>query len=351
MSDARRRLRLVTDAAYATEVAAAHHRHDTDTAHELHDTDAAEDSHDTDAPQRGDAQYGGILEVERPRSTPAKPEVSPGHRWGTPVLLAARLGVIVLLVAVAAAVTIIVTRPSAPAHQPELAWPDPPQEWPGGGVSAPDAPGSGGSRVPGGDPGESAESEDPSAASDPPHVDGAVDSGAGREEGEQQAAQDAVVVHVAGQVHDPGIVELPGRARVHQALTAAGGPAPEADLAALNLAAPVSDGQQIYVPAHGEEPRTPPAGSVPSGTGGSGGSAGHGGSGGDRHADNAGGPVDINTADAATLQNLPGIGPALAERILTHRDQHGPFTAVDDLMAVSGIGPATLTRLRDQVVV
>src|SRR5699024_12087901 len=102
--------------------------------------------------------------------------------------------------------------------------------------------------------------------------------------------------------------------RVHEALTAAGGPTAEADLAALNLASPAQDGQQIYVPAHGEEPRR--AAAPDSGAG-----AAMGG-----HGDGHGEVVDLNAADSTQLQTLPGIGPAMAARILAHRDEHGPFT-------------------------
>lgn len=139
----------------------------------------------------------------------------------------------------------------------------------------------------------------------------------------------SVFVHVAGLVRRPGVYELPEGARVAEAIELAGGPKGKADLNVLNLAAPLVDGQQILVPKT--------AGGVPFGQGGAGGEVG--------------GPVNINTADAATLDSLPGIGEVLSQRIVDHRDQHGPFASVDDLINVKGIGPATLEELRPLVTI
>lgn len=135
-----------------------------------------------------------------------------------------------------------------------------------------------------------------------------------------------VVVHVAGHVAAPGVVELPQGSRVHDALDAAGGPTAAADLAAVNLARPAVDGEQIYVPAPGESPpATAPAhGDEPS-------------------------VVDLNTATADQLDALPGIGPVLAGRIVDWRTEHGRFTVVEELGEVAGIGPTLLERLRDRV--
>jgi competence protein ComEA len=141
----------------------------------------------------------------------------------------------------------------------------------------------------------------------------------------------AVVVHVVGQVADPGLVTLRPGARVADALEGAGGPNRDADLASLNLARTVVDGEQIYVPADGEV-APGPAGTAPAGA-----------------AAGAGGVVDLNSADAAALDALPGIGPVLAERIVAWRTDNGPFTSVDELTEVSGIGPAVLGKLRDSV--
>jgi len=148
-----------------------------------------------------------------------------------------------------------------------------------------------------------------------------------------ETAAARLVLHVHGAVQDPGLVELPAGARVVDAIAAARGPTDDADLGAVNLARLVSDGEQLYVPRIGEAP--PP---------GAGGVAGAG-------PGAAGTLVNINTADALALESLPGIGPALASRIIAWREQNGGFRAVDELLAVSGIGEKTLAGFRDQVTV
>ncbi|GAA4432552.1 hypothetical protein GCM10023169_38420 [Georgenia halophila] len=147
-----------------------------------------------------------------------------------------------------------------------------------------------------------------------------------------------VVVHVAGAVAEPGVIELPDGARVGEAVDAAGGATAEAELGAVNLARALTDGEQVYVPAAGE---APPAVAGSNGAG----DADGGGPGG------AGTPVNINSATAEQLEELPGIGPALATSILEWRALNGSFTTVEDLDQVSGIGPATLERLRPLVTV
>lgn len=144
-----------------------------------------------------------------------------------------------------------------------------------------------------------------------------------------------VTVHVVGEVAEPGLVELALDARVQDALEAAGGPTEDAAVALLNLAAPVVDGSQIRVPAPGEAVGVGVGQDPAAGLSGESVSAGGGGDGG----------VDVNTADATLLEQLPGIGPALATRIIEHREQVGPFTSMEDLDAVSGIGPAMMERL------
>lgn len=141
------------------------------------------------------------------------------------------------------------------------------------------------------------------------------------------AAADApavITVHVAGAVADPGLVAVPAGSRVADAVAAAGGALPSADLGALNLAGPVRDSDRIEVPAIGD-PATPAA------------------------EDGAASGVDLNRATVAELETLPGVGPVLAERIVAHRDAHGPFTTVEDLLDVPGIGEAKLAALRDEV--
>lgn len=159
-------------------------------------------------------------------------------------------------------------------------------------------------------------------------------------------------VFVSGAVATPDVVVLPDGARARDAVIAAGGFAPGADRAAVNLAAPLADGQQLHVPAIGEA--VPPAAAV-AGTGGAalapgtqvgglGGGGPAGAASGGMGAGAAAVRLDINRASAAELEALPGIGPALAERIVAYRTTHGPFRAPDGLLDVGGIGAKTLER-------
>ncbi len=143
------------------------------------------------------------------------------------------------------------------------------------------------------------------------------------------AATSVFVVHVAGAVAAPGVYEVRGPARVVDAIDAAGGPTTEAELDSLNLAASLADGQRIYVPVVGEI--VVPVGEASVGD------------------DASRGPIDLNTATVAELDQLPGVGPATASAIIEHRDESGPFASVDDLTDVKGIGPAKLDALRDLV--
>jgi competence protein ComEA len=135
-----------------------------------------------------------------------------------------------------------------------------------------------------------------------------------------------IFVHVLGEVATPGLYELAEGDRAVDAIAAAGGFTPKADQAQLNLARFVTDGEQIIVPRVGETPQAPGGASVP-------------------------GKVNLNTADAATLETLPRIGPAMAERILTWRETNGRFSAVEDLMSVSGVGDKTFEALKSLVTV
>ena len=155
-----------------------------------------------------------------------------------------------------------------------------------------------------------------------------------------------IVVHVVGQVARPGLVRLRPGARVADAVTAAGGVRPAADVAALNLARLVVDGEQLHVPKPGEAV-TPPA--SPAGAGGRG--LAGGGAVGGAAGDSGGGPavVSLNTADLPALDTLPGVGPVLAQRIIAWRAEHGRFTSVDELGEVSGIGDKLLAQLRPKV--
>lgn len=150
-----------------------------------------------------------------------------------------------------------------------------------------------------------------------------------------------VVIHVTGAVHAPGVYELRPGQRVADAIDAAGGALAEGDANALNLAAPVADGDRIAVPTVGEASSSSSAGV----------GAGHSHAGDNPAGPGSGSPVDLNTAGAAELEALPGIGPATAAAIVDHRAANGPYAAVDDLEAVRGIGPAKLEAIRDHVTV
>ncbi|WP_426995867.1 helix-hairpin-helix domain-containing protein [Pseudarthrobacter sp. N5] len=177
----------------------------------------------------------------------------------------------------------------------------------------------------GGSTGEAADGQPPPAGAGP------QDSG-GPDHPESPATR--IVVHVAGAVSHPGVVELPQGSRIHTAIEAAGGHNASADLDRLNLAAILKDGQKIYVPQPGE---VLPEDAV-------GGPAG-GGSGTDAGAPAAGSLINLNTAGLEELGTLPRVGPVLAQRILDWRKDHGPFKAVEELDAVDGVGPKMLETL------
>jgi competence protein ComEA len=140
-----------------------------------------------------------------------------------------------------------------------------------------------------------------------------------------------IVVSVVGKVEQPGLVTLPPGARVADAVRAAGGPVAQADLSTVNLARRLSDGEQLYV-----DVPVPPAMASPA-------------------ARAAGSPepaaINLNTATADQLDTLPGVGEVTAQRILDWREQSGPFTAVEQLRDVDGIGETRFARLRDRVTV
>jgi competence protein ComEA len=165
--------------------------------------------------------------------------------------------------------------------------------------------------------------------------------------GEAGDSAGSVVVHVAGAVKKAGIVQLPRNSRVHQAIAAAGGATPAADLNRLNLASVLEDGQKIYVPGRGEAALPDGADPLPSGGAGTGssssGATGGGGS--------TGGKVNLNTAGAEELAELPKVGPVLAQRIVGWRKEHGLFKTVEELDAVDGVGPKMLETLLPLVTV
>jgi competence protein ComEA len=173
-----------------------------------------------------------------------------------------------------------------------------------------------------------------------------TEPGGGEPGGQDPAARDPssgmVVVHVAGAVPRPGVVHLPAGSRVHEAIAAAGGGTPDADLNRLNLALVVEDAQKIHVPRHGEAALAgPDSTGTPDPRAGAGGSAGT----------PAGSKININTAEAAELDALPKVGPVLAQRIVDWRKEHGAFKNIEELDAVDGVGPKMLEALLPLVTV
>ncbi|RGE22394.1 ComEA family DNA-binding protein [Leucobacter sp. wl10] len=151
-----------------------------------------------------------------------------------------------------------------------------------------------------------------------------------------------VLVHVVGEVKSPGVVELPAESRVADAIEAAGGVGEAAVLSGVNLARTVADGEQILVPN---------AEQAASGGGAAAGAAGSSGSTAPSEAGTGSGPLNLNAADAAALETLPRVGPALAQRIIDWREANGGFTSVEQLLEVSGIGAKTLDGFRELVTV
>ena len=142
-----------------------------------------------------------------------------------------------------------------------------------------------------------------------------------------------VVVDVVGAVRRPGLYRLDQGSRIADAVSRAGGATPKAELAQVNLAAPLADGEQVVIPKRGA-----PGAALP-------GAAGSASSTGTPTA-----PVQLSTATLEQLDSLPGVGPATAQKILDYRTKHGAFSSVDELDAVPGIGPKRLEQLRDLVV-
>src|SRR6266550_2587605 len=141
-----------------------------------------------------------------------------------------------------------------------------------------------------------------------------------------RAAPKSIVVDVAGAVVRPGLYRLRQGARVADAVARSGGLTRHAERTAVNLAAPIADGQQVLVPARGAGGAAAAPGSP------------------------ASGPVSLSSATAEQLDALPGIGPVTAQKIISYRQQHGPFTSVEALDAIPGIGPARLANLQGLVV-
>ena len=139
---------------------------------------------------------------------------------------------------------------------------------------------------------------------------------------ESRSEKTMICVYVCGRVKEPGVYELPADARVMAAVDAAGGMSDDADPFALNLARPLSDGEEIYVPAMGET---------------------------ESSSGKADDRINLNTADASLLETLPGIGQAKAAAIISYREKSGPFAQVEDLLNVPGIKDATFEGLQDRI--
>lgn len=150
----------------------------------------------------------------------------------------------------------------------------------------------------------------------------------------EEPPAEPLLVHVGGAVARPGVVRLEPGARVGDAIAAAGGAGPDAVLDGLNLARPLNDGEQVLVPDTAALGAGSPDGASGQAPGG---------------AWRADGRLDINRATPSDLEELPGIGPVLAQRIVDHRDEHGPFSEVGELRDVPGIGETTFQRIAELV--
>lgn len=235
----------------------------------------------------------------------------------------------VLVVAiVAASVLVWRSRPVASAVSPigSTADAQPPDAQPPGGAR-PDGKGAASATSPAAGVGPAADSAD------------APDSGGAS--APEATLSATVVVHVAGKVARPGVVEVAADARVADAIEAAGGVLPGVDLQTVNLARLVTDGEQVLVGLPPEEGAPTPHGGLP------------GGEAGNTNEEEAGDaqPIDLNTATIEQLETLPGVGPVLAQRMLDYRDEQGAFGAVDELLDVSGIGEVTFADLEPLVTV
>ena len=184
--------------------------------------------------------------------------------------------------------------------------------------------------------GVSFERSDEASASE---VRGSGDASPDDESSAKSSSAAEVYVDVDGAVVRPGVYRLKDGARVSQAIDAAGGLTAEADVTGLNRASKITDGQKIHVPTVGGQQATAAVGGAESGastTPGAGSSSGL---------------VNINTASAAELQTLSGIGPSMAQSIIDERTQNGAFASVDDLMRVSGVGEKKLAKIKDCICV
>lgn len=174
------------------------------------------------------------------------------------------------------------------------------------------------------------------------------------------STEGSIFIDIDGAVKEPKLAELPAGSRVEDAIEAAGGLKKDADLSGINRAQILSDGEKVYIPVRGEAYGS--AGGVSGGSAGTGGSgegasAGTGGAGNVGNAGDSGGSgvsggrININTADSATLQQITGVGPVTAQKIIDYRQAHGQFSTIEDIKNISGIGEKTFEKMRDEITV
>ncbi|MEW6717921.1 MAG: helix-hairpin-helix domain-containing protein [Chloroflexota bacterium] len=142
-----------------------------------------------------------------------------------------------------------------------------------------------------------------------------------------------VTIHIEGAVLQPGVYTLPHGSRVQEAINAAGGLTSEAQEGALNLAAPLEDGERIWVPVAGKNPAPTSSANQPP------------------NPQTTDSVININTATQEELESLPGIGPVTAEKIIVYRQEHGLFTSIEEIQNVSGIGPVMFEKIKNYITV
>ena len=178
--------------------------------------------------------------------------------------------------------------------------------------------------------------EDPQMTENP--IETKLSAGPNVSEVPEDTEAETIFVDVCGAVISPGVYEISADSRVFQVIEAAGGFLPEAASSTVNQAQPVSDGQQIYVPTQEEaEEGALPAAIQPADPG--------------SETTDANGVVNINTADAAALKSLSGIGDAKAQAILAYREEHGFFSSIEEIMQVPGIKESTFSAIKDKIAV
>lgn len=161
---------------------------------------------------------------------------------------------------------------------------------------------------------------------------------------EKEYKGDTIIVHITGEVKEPGIIELPSEARIADAIEAAGGVTEGADLDEVNLAFVLSDGQKVYIPNKNEKEVSGEKVYITVGSGNNIIVQ-------DKVEEGKKQKVNINEAKQEDFEQLPGIGPSIAQRIVEYRDQNGKFTSIDELQEVKGIGEAKFENIKEYVTI